>query len=81
MEIIIATFSQCASTFENKIKHPSSYHKATTEFSHARRPTTPAIKDSENGRCLLLLLECCTIFFCSKGLAIKDYTSVNVPPL
>ena len=30
------------------------------KFSHARRPTTPAIKDSENGRCLLL--ECCTYF-------------------
>ena len=38
------------------------------EFSHARRPTTPAIKDSENGRCLLL--ECCTYF---RGFQIDDY--------
>ena len=38
------------------------------KFSHARRPTTPAIKDSENGRCLLL--ECCTYF---RGFQIDDY--------
>ena len=62
-------YLESASMFKNKNTNPSSYHKDTTEFSHARRSTTPAIKDSENGRCSYSCLNVVQFFPVPKGLA------------
>ena len=62
-------YLESASMFKNKNMNPTSYHKDTTEFSHARRSTTPAIKDSENGRCSYSCLNVVQFFPVQKGLA------------